>query len=171
MKKRVLILTFMTVFATTAAFAQSDSATSSASASIIEGISILNTAGLQFGTLVAGASGTLTISAAAAPTRGGTIADVYGTSVAATFTVDGEPSRAYTLSVTPTGGTFPVALTHSTDNTKTASVTGLTPSCTSCALGAGGSSTVYIGGELTLDGSQIAGTYTNANAFSVTVAY
>lgn len=169
MLKRILFVTLVATIAAGGAFAQSNQATASATANVISGISITNTAQLVFGSIVAGSSGTVILSAASPTVRTGTVATVYGSPTAAAFNVTGDGAKAYSVSLSSTTATLTRA------GGGTVAVSSLTPSCASCTLSGSTGTQVtdplYVGGTLTLAGTEVAGTYTNASAFTVTVAY
>ncbi len=154
----------------TVAMAQQDNATASATpagATIAAAITIVHTAHLHFGQIVAGVgAGTVEQTAAASPTRtatGCTLGNTTGMSPA-TFTVGGEPSATYAITlpgdsdVTLTGPGDPMAITAFTSS----------PSGTG-TLSGGGTQTLYVGGTLNVGAAQVAGAYTGT--FDVTVTY
>lgn len=149
------------------ASAQFNQATTSAnaSASIVTAISLAKTADLAFGDAVAGGTaGTVVVTPAGArsATGGTTLGSSSGVS-AASFTVTGDPSSTY--SITLPGST---TLTFAVINTMTANTFTSNPSSTG-TLSAGGSQTLTVGATLNVGASQAAGTYTGS--FNVTVAY
>jgi hypothetical protein len=144
-----------------------DAVTTPAGATIAAAITIVHTAHLHFGQVIAGAgAGTVDQTAAASPTRtatGCTLGNTTGMSPA-TFTVGGEPNATYAISlpddvtVTLTGPGDPMAVT---DFVSSPSGTG--------TLSGGGSETLYVGGTLNVGAAQVAGAYTGT--FDVTVTY
>lgn len=152
--------------------AQQSSATAvdvPASATIISAISIVNTAGMDFGQVVPGASlGTVVLTAGASPTRTG--APVGGptlgnsTSVSsAEFDVSGQASSTYSITLPSS----PVTLT-SGGNNMTVTAFSSSPSSTG-TLDGSGEQVLYVGGTLNVGAAQVAGVYTGV--FDVTVAY
>ncbi len=168
--KRIFLFSLVAALAAGGAFAQSNQATAAATANVISGISITNTAQLLFGSIVAGSAGTVVLSAASPTVRSGTVATVYGTPTAAAFSVTGDGGKQFDVALSTTSAT----LTR-VSGTETVAVSSLTPSCDPCTLtgstGTPATNPLYVGGTLTLAGSEVAGTYTNASAFTVTVAY
>ncbi|QGY46008.1 DUF4402 domain-containing protein [Maribellus comscasis] len=171
MKKLVFLFAslFIIVVASQSVKAQNPEATanSDASATIIKVIGIENTQYLFFGNIIASsAGGTVTVASdgtaagyngVAAPTGN------EGTRQPATFTVEGENSVAYSISlpeddeITLTkNGATPMALSdfeHNADET----------------LSSGGTETFNVGAKLNVNPDQATGTY--EGQFSVTVAY
>lgn len=151
-----------------------ESATASASATIITPISITKTVDMNFGNLaVQSTSGGTVILApetgVAGRTESGgvTLPATAGTVTAATFTVQGQADYTYaitlpTTDVILTNGTPAVdmilnAFTSTPDATGTLTL---------------GTATLYVGGTLTLAAAQPAGTYNTAlTPFTVTVNY
>lgn len=84
-----------------AAAAQSDHASGAASAQIVAPLTVTGQTDLDFGTVVSSAqAGTVTVSATGATSiAGGVRAVCCAVARPATFLVDGEPGRAYTVSV------------------------------------------------------------------------
>ena len=155
----------------TVAMAQQDHADAMATpagATIVAAISIVHTAHLNFGQIVASPTdpGTVAQTAAASPVRtatGCTLGNTTGMSPA-TFTVGGEPNATYAITlpddatVTLTGAGDPMAIT---DFVSSPSGTG--------TLSGGGLQTLYVGGTLHVGAAQVAGVY--SGTFDVTVTY
>lgn len=144
-------------------------ATSSADAVIATPISINNTAGLNFGSILANATlaDTVTLTAAAAPTRtanSGNVTLLASTISAAAFSVNGTANQTFAITL-PANGAVTLAgpgpalavngFTHSA---------GATPT-----LPAAPPMTLYVGATLSVGANQTAGGYTGS--FDVTVAY
>lgn len=142
-----------------------------ATAEVLTPITITNTASLDFGMFAVGATGgTLTISASTGgrTADGGIVLSSLDAGNKGTFKVDGKASATYSVT-----GAGPFTLTHATDTTKTMS---FTPSYYTAASATGatgtlvnGTDTLSVGGALTVNGSQLAGTY--SGNYTVTVEY
>ena len=149
--------------------AQQASATASANANaaVIADITLTKTADMNFGDVIAGATlGTVVLTAAASPSRsvtGGTELGNSGVVSSATFTVGGEGSSTYSITLPSTDVTITSGVNTMTVNTFTSSPSG------TGALTAG-SQTLYVGATLNVAASQASGSdYTGS--FNVTVAY
>jgi hypothetical protein len=154
----------------TVALAQQDHAhaiATPAGATITAAITIVHTAHLHFGQIVAGVgAGTVVQSAAASPTRTATDCTLGNTTgmTPATFSVGGEPNATYAITlpgdsdVTITGAGDPMAVTAFTSS----------PSGTG-TLNGSGAQTLYVGATLNVGAAQVAGVYTGT--FDVTVTY
>jgi Domain of unknown function (DUF4402) len=165
MKKSILFAILM--FALTAATFAQVSATATASATIVGPIGITNSANMSFGNVaVSAALGTVVLAPAGTRTVTGgcTLPVITGTVTAAAFNVTGAANYTYAItlpgSVTITDGTNNMTVDTFTSNP--------TPTGT---IGAGGSEALTVGATLHVAGSQVAGTYTTAAPFSVTVNY
>ena len=147
--------------------AAQNSATTSANATarIISPITLTKVTDLNFGDVVpSGVAGTVTVTPAALRTSAGGASLGNGAAVtAASFTVGGQGSATYTI-------TLPAAAVTLTSGANTMTVDTFTsnPSGTG-ALSAGGSQTLNVGANLNVGISQATGTY--SGSFSVTVAY
>jgi hypothetical protein len=136
--------------------------TPSASAQVIEPMTIANPTSMYFG-LVAGIPGSATTVVLdlvdGTTPGGGAYADNTGTS--ADFTIAGEAGRAYTLtlpaSITLTGGPGPDMVVNAITNNATGTVPGA------------GTETFQVGGTLNIGAGQLAGTY--SQTYTVTVNY
>ena len=139
-------------------------ATANATARIITPISISKTADLNFGEVVAsGALGTVVLSPAGARSTTGGASLGSGASVtAAAFTVSGQASATYAI-------TLPASSTVTSGaNTMTVNAFTSNPSGTG-ALSGGGSQNLTVGATLNVAASQATGTDTGT--FPVTVTY
>ena len=141
-----------------------DTKPANANARIITPISLAKTADMNFGDVVAsGALGTviLTPAGARSTTGGASLGSATGVTAAA-FTVSGQGSATYAI-------TLP-ASTSVTSGANSMTVNAFTsnPSGTG-ALSAGGSQNLTVGGTLNVGASQATGTYTGT--FNVTVTY
>jgi hypothetical protein len=157
------------------------SATATATAIIVTPISLTETAEMNFGnvTVSSSAPGTLVLSAAASgnalrtPTGGVTLPNISGAVTSAEFTVGGEgtytyavtmPSSAVTLSSTASGS-VPMTIDYFTNDLGTGGATASTGALT------GGAQVFHVGATLHVAAGQTAGTYVTGTAFSVTVNY
>jgi hypothetical protein len=152
-------------------FAQlSATANATASATIIAPITLTRTANLDFGNVVTSpVAGTVTLDPAGVRTAGGgaaVLAAQPGSVSVATFTVGGTVGWTYAItlpaSVTIDDAGAGVAMTVDTFTS--------TPDATSI-IPAGGTETLSVGATLNVGVSQVAGLYTSATPFTVTVNY
>ena len=156
--------------ATNSSFAQA-TATASASATIITPISIVKTVDMNFGNVAVSATiaGTAVLAPAGTRTTGGaggvTLPATNGTVTAATFTVSGQASYTYAI-------TLPSTCTITDGSSNTMVVNGFTsnPSATG-TLSTGGSQTLTVGATLNVAAAQPSGAYTNATGVPVIVNY
>jgi hypothetical protein len=146
-------------------------ATANASATIISPISISKTTDLNFGNLAVDAIGGLVIldpSAAATRTSAGaggvSFPSNTGTFSSATFVVSGQADFTYDINVLSTS----IQITNGTDNM---TVDNFTKSVTTGLLNGLGTQTVYVGADLSVNGSQTPGVYTSSSPFTVLVNY
>lgn len=145
--------------------AKAQTATASATATIISPIAITKTTDLAFGNIVAGSSiGTVIVSTTNARTKTGGVTlptATPGTFNAAAFNVTGLANATYTIATNvvtpPTSGSNTMALTLASDPTGTGTI------------GSSGSQIINVGGTLSVAANQPAGSYTGS--FTVTVAY
>jgi hypothetical protein len=172
---RKLILIFLAIIMVASfsnmAVAQTSATTSATvTATIIAPISISKTGtDMSFGNVIKGAG---TIVLAPAGTRSGTAALLPGTQAgtvtAAVFTVSGEGSSTYAI-------TLPAADYTITNTTGTGNETMIVNSFTSNPSGTGtlssGSQELRVGATLNVTAGQVSGVYTNSTGFNVTVAY
>lgn len=142
-------------------------ATANSSATIITPITITKTVDLNFGNVaVSSAPGNVAISVAGTrtPTGGVTLPSTTGSPSAATFTVTGEPSYTYAITL-PSG---PVTIANG-NNTMT--VTSFVSSPSSVGTLTSGTQTLVVASTLNVNAGQAAGTYMSPSPFSVTVNY
>jgi len=140
------------------------SASASVSAAIVPAISISKDTDMNFADVIAGASsGTvvLTTGGARSATGGVTLGNSAGTAAAA-FTVSGDPSSTYSITL-PGSATLTSGANNMTVNTFVSS-----PSATG-TLGGGGTQVLTVGATLQIGANQAQATYTGS--FDVTVAY
>ena len=173
--RRVVVVLGL-VAASSGAWAQSSATTSAnATATVVRPITIGSTVDLQFGNIVAGAGGTLALSAASPPvptitggvTQPGT---QTGTVAAAVFNVGGEGGMAYSITLPSSAATLTgsVSGTMTVDTFTTSAVSG-TLGTLSSTLGSAGTQSFYVGGVLHVGANQNPGNY--SGTFTVTVAY
>lgn len=148
-------------------FAQAN-ATANASATIVGPIAIANTADMNFGNVAVNATpGTVQLDPDNTRTPGGgvTLPITTGTVSAAVFNVTGAASYTYAI-------TLPGAALTITDGTNSMTVDAFTstPSGTGTLSGLG-AEVLRVGATLNVGASQVAGTYTSATPFTVTVNY
>lgn len=153
----------------TSSFAQA-TATASASANIITPITIVKTVDMNFGNVAVSATiaGTAVLAPAGTRTTGGaggvTLPATTGTVAAASFTVSGQASYTYAI-------TLPVSCSISNgSNTMTVNAFTSYPATTG-TLSAGGTQTLNVGATLNVAAAQVSGAYTNATGVPVTVNY
>jgi hypothetical protein len=163
--KKIILASAIILVSASPAFAASgntSTASGSATATIVEPIVLTHTSGaaLGFGRFTTGTGGSVTVSAAGVGSVGGDVAFVPGsTNSADAFSVTGDASRSFSISTgagTVTAGTTSISFTTS-------------PSAATGTLGAGGTATFSVGGQLTLAGTEAAGAYTGT--YSATVTY
>ena len=169
MKKVTIILTGVILMSIAAlnANAQDQSATAVTNATIIQPIAITNTAALEFGNIVALTTPeTVIINPAGARSSSNALSlptATLGTISAASFTVTGLDAATYSIVLPPA---FDV-----TSGGNTMIVNGFTSTPTSNGVLGGGTQTLTVGATLNVKANQAAGTYTNADALKITVAY
>ncbi len=167
--KNIGLLFFLGGFTSTL-FAQEGvgvSATATASATIVEPISISRTVDMDFGYLaVASSGGTIVLTPESTRTvTGGIILPASaGTVTAASFTVTG--AESYTYSITLPIGDVTIA---NGENIMTVNNFTSTPSFTGTL--SGGTQVLNIGATLNVLGNQSSGTYVSADPFTVMVNY
>jgi hypothetical protein len=165
MTRRIFVAIFLSLTAVVASAqaAGSASATASAFAKVITPIAITKTADLNFGTIISGPAGTVTVSPAGVETASGaTVLNPNPNVSAALFSVTGEPSTAYSISlpssISITNGAQSMTVSSFTSNPTPGGV-----------LSAGGSQALQVGATLAVATNQAIGSY--SGTFSVTVAY
>ena len=165
MKKVILTaLALAVVSLAQSANAQSASANFAANARVVTPISIAKTADMNFGDVVPGGSaGTVILSTAGArSTTGGVNLGNANGAAAAAFTVSGQGSSTYAITLPASAN-----ITSGGNNMSVGSFTS-NPSGTGI-LSAGGSQALALGATLDVGASQATGTYTGN--FSVSVNY
>ena len=167
MKRVILSALVLTAFAVNA----NAQATATATATIVTPISITKNVDMNFGNIAVQAStgGTVILAPAGTRTTGGaggvTLPVVNGTVTAASFTVNGNNSYTYAITLPSSA----VTLTGPAAATMDATAFTSTPSGTGTLSGAG-AQTLLVGATLTVAAAQAAGVYTSGN-FNVTVNY
>ena len=166
---KVLAIVTIALGLSNSSFAQATTS-ASASATIITPITIVKTADMNFGNVAVSATlpGTVILAPAGTRTTGGTgvtLPATAGTVTAASFTVSGQASYTYAI-------TLPASCVITDAASHTMTVNGFTssPSATG-TIGAGGSQVLTVGATLNVSAAQGAGTYTNATGVPVTVNY
>ena len=168
MKRVILSALVLTAFAVNAN-AQA-TATATATATIVTPISITKNVDMNFGNIAVSAAsgGTVILAPAGTRTTGGaggvTLPAVTGTVTAASFTVNGNGSYTYAITLPSS----PVTLTGPAAATMDATAFTSTPSATGTLTG--GTQNLLVGATLTVAAAQAAGVYTSGN-FNVTVNY
>ena len=143
-------------------------ASATATATIIAPIAISQVDDMNFGNIaVSDQPGEVILSTDGSCTSNGgvTIPATTGTVTAAEFTVTGEDGYTYVITL-PTTYTITRA-----SGSETMTVTDFTSDPLSTGLLTAGSQTLLVGATLNVAGSQVAGVYTNATGFDVTVNY
>jgi len=148
------------------AFAQLQTATATASAVIIAPLSITKTVDLHFGTVWRGTTaGTVVLTPAGvrSATGGVTLSTLTPVASVASFTIEGETTRAITI-------TLPSADVIISDGTNNMEVNTFvsTPAAGAYTL-AGATTTLTVGATLNVDANQPSGTY--SGSFDVSVNY
>ena len=145
-------------------------ASATGSATVITPISIARVNNMNFGNLAVSASTPGTVVLAPAGTRsatsGVTLPNVTGTVSAASFTVTGEGSSTYAITLPGTAYT----ITRATGS-ETMTVTNFTSTPSSTGTLTAGTQTITVGATLNVSAGQVSGSYTNATGFNVTVNY
>ena len=145
-------------------------ATSSATAVIYSALTITNTQDLDFGVIIpSGVAGTVAMDAAGAVTLTNVTAHPSSNPLPAVFHVVGEPGETYDIAITNP----PITLTGPGANTMTISAIVSNPAegLNAGLLDGTGVQDISVGGTLNVGINQAAGTYTNANAITVTINY
>lgn len=155
--------------AATEASAQA-TATASATATIVTPIDLSKVDDMNFGNVAVHATDPGTVILAPAGTRsataGVTLPATVGTVTAASFTVSGQASYTYAITLPQSAS----SLSDGGSNTMSVDTWTSSPSATG-TLSSSGTETLTVGGTLHVAGGQAAGTYTTGSDFSVTVNY
>ena len=154
---------------TAATFAQV-SATATATATIVTPIAITRTVHMNFGNLaVNNTIGTVILTPASTRSATGGVTFLPaspGTITAASFNITGLANATYSITLPGVATTIDDGL----GNTMTVFPFTSTPTPTG-TLSAGGAQTLTVGATLNVGASQVAGVYTSATPFTVTVNY
>jgi hypothetical protein len=144
-------------------------ASATGTATIVTPIAIANAADMNFGNVaVSSSSGTVVLAPEGTRTTTGgvTLPATAGTVTAGSFSITGEGS--YTYAITLPSSDY--ILTRSGES-ETMAVNTFTSTPSGTGTLSSGSQTLNVGATLNVGGSQVAGTYTNATGFDVTVNY
>lgn len=168
MKMRRLKLTALLAMLGAGAMAQ-ETATATATATIVTPISIAKTVDMNFGNVAVQSTtgGTVVLSPEGTRTTTGavTLPVVGGTITAASFTVEGQGSYTYAITLPTTDLVLSDGAAH----------TMIVKSFTSTPSGTGeltaGSQVLNVGATLEVAAAQVAGTYVSGTPFNVTVNY
>lgn len=144
-------------------------ASATGSATIVAPIAIANAVDMNFGNVAVIGSGTVILAPAGTRTITGgvTLPATTGTVTAASFSVTGE--GVYTYAITLPSSDYTITETVESSAAMIVNTFTSTPSGTG-ALTAG-AQTLNVGATLNVDAAQLAGLYTNATGFDVTVNY
>ncbi len=155
--------------------AQSNSATATATGTLVSALTISGGGTLSFGRIVAGTAGTVAIPGVSAPTRTTSLGLAGGTVSSAGFTISGADGSQYVVTL-PSAA---VRITH-TDGINWMEVNAFSSDVAAAgtsAVGTTASSTLsgttrtfYVGGTLNVKSGDPVGVYTSAT-FPVTVSY
>jgi len=166
--KYFAFLLVVVVFSASSFAQQSSTATASTTATIVTPILITKATDMNFGNVASGASvGTVVLTPASArSTTGGVSATTAmgGTISAAAFTVTGQGSYTYAISL-------PVAAITLAGTTAGVTVGTFVSTPSGTGTLTAGTQTLQVGATLNLPVSVAAGSYTNAAGLSVTVNY
>lgn len=138
----------------------------SATATVVEPLSISEDTPMNFGSLGAGPSGgTVVLDQADGVTATGDVNLLGGAVASGDFTISGEPNATYSISYGP--GSL------DTSPTSTAMVVDTINSNASGTLDGAGSESITVGATLNVNGGQPAGNYSTANGspYTITINY
>ena len=145
-----------------------ETATATASATILTPISIDQTADLNFGNVAvqSATSGTVVLSAAGnrSTTGGTTLPTTTGTVSTAAFTISGEDGYTYAI-------TLPSSALTISSGANTMTVGSFTSSPSGTGTLTGGSENITVGATLNVAAAQASGSYVSGTPFNVTVNY
>ena len=167
---KVIATAVIAIAFSNSSFAQA-TATAAATATIITPITIVKNVDMNFGNVAVSASlaGTVVLLPAGTRSTGGaggvTLPSTTGTVAGADFTVSGQASYTYAITL-PTSAT----LTDGGSHTMTVNTFTSTPATTG-TLSTGGTQDLKVGATLNVTAAQASGTYTNASGVPVTVNY
>lgn len=167
MKNITKFFTFSVVILGFSASSFAQSATATATCTVLAAITITKIADMNFGNIVPGAAGTVVIAPEGTRSVGsGTPVLSGGTVSAAVFTVSGTGSSTYSISLPPNGYTI-------TNGTQTMILNAFTSTPGGTGQLTGGNQTLSVGATLSvgLISSNPPGVYTGTEPFTITVAY
>lgn len=171
--RRIALSSVVALGALGAANSFAADATTTSTATVIEPIAITKSADLVFGKFAPGAGGTVTVATDGTRSASGPILSSVGSSpTAAKFDVTGDNDATYSIAwsgvteLTHTDLSTIMALAKISDLTAGGATTGEVSTGT---LSASGAQSIYLGGELTVGGTQLAGDY--SGNITVTVEY
>lgn len=167
MKTRIITLALAILGFTSSTFAQSTAtnATANASATLLTPLSITKDVDLNFGNIASSnEEGTAVLTTGGVISRTGGVAILDGvTPAAAKFTVIGASSETYSMqapsSIKLRSGSVELDLSLVYDKNATGNVL------------SSGSSTILVGGTLSIPANTVAGTYSNTTDLKITVNY
>jgi len=167
MKHKFLLTTFMLAGIATGLHAQ-ETASATATATIVTPISIVKDVDMNFGNVAvrSTAGGTVVLSPAGVRTKTGgvTLPLTTGTVSAASFTVSGTGAYTYTITLPSTALTI-------TSGANTMTVTAFTSTPSGTGQLTAGEQTLNVGATLNVATAQPSGVYVSATPFDVTVNY
>ena len=144
-------------------------ASATASARMVTPIAIANASDMDFGNIaVSTSAGTVVLATAGtrSATGGVTLPATTGTVTAASFNVTGEGTYTYAITLPTT-----YTITETVGSVETMTVNTFTSDPSGTGALTAGAQTLNVGATLNVAASQLAGTYTNATGFDVTVNY
>ena len=166
--KNKILFTFLLLAGFTSQINAQATATATATATIVTPISIAKNTDMSFGNIAVQTATGGTVVLAPAGTRtstsGVTLPATTGTVTAASFTVNGNGSYTYAITLPTT-----VTLTHS-GGVQTMAASSFTSNPSGTGALSSGTQNIAVGATLTVAAAQLAGVYTSGN-FSVTVNY
>lgn len=167
----IKFLSIVIIFLGFAAVANAqNTATATASATVVEGSSVRKDRDLNFGSIIKNASeGTLYLSSGGVMTYWGLTAPASGISPqTAQFTVTGTAGASFSvLNTTPS---FPIVLTN-TNGTGTMSITSIDIASWNMTIGSNGETTFTVGAYLSVPANPNVGLYQNTSDFVITIQF
>jgi len=165
--KKITILALILMGLSITSFGQA-TASATATATIVAPIAITKTVDMNFGNVAVIGAGTVILAPAGtrSATGGVTLPNVTGTVTAASFNVTGEGAYTYAITLPSTDYT----ITH-TNNTDVMIVNTFLSDPSGTGTLTAGAQTLNVGATLNIGAAQLAGLYTNATGFDVTVNY
>lgn len=168
MKNKIIAISAVLVLFAMHSFAQ-ETATATATATIVTPISITKTVDMNFGNVAVQSTtgGTVVLAPDGTRTQTGgvTLPVTPGTVTAASFTVNGQGTYTYAITLPST------ALNLSDGASHTMTVTAFTSTPSGTGALTAGTQTLNVGGTLNVGAAQTAGVYVSATPFNVTVNY